>query len=411
MNNTLDMILPLGAAAVLSAAAIVFAVHKIRNKIKHWEKIETRAAFLEEQLAEVKDKNIGKANDQTNVKILAVMNEMKRIGFSQNEKKEIEQLVSLTKRITEAVATSYYEWNDTSHQYELKIYEGNNSIVVPSQCQRPGKGLIGSRYYERQPIIHKLSADARQMGVKINTLALFPFETKSGDRLGVLVVGFNGNGTDLETSISRAHIIFNLAVPELERLVLLNQLKRSSETDGMTSLFNRGFFERRFPLELERASQHHIEMALILIDVDYFKQINDTHGHDKGDEALIALAEIIIKNVRFRSNDCACRLGGDEFGLILPGANQEKAYEIALKISKEYTRCCEEKGFKGLVGSEERISSLSVGIATYPLNARTSGELYKAADNALYSVKRTTKGSIALAEAGTPYLARKEGQE
>ena len=150
-----------------------------------------------------------------------------------------------------------------------------------------------------------------------------------------------------------------------------DQLSYEASHDSLTGLYNRSAFEKfRQELPLE-------DMALLLIDVDHFKTVNDTYGHDVGDRALRAVVAILRES--FRSEDLVCRIGGDEFAVIMAHAGKELRDLIAGKILRANDRLAQ--GGDGLPAL-----SLSVGVAFGNAEA-PQGDLFKAADLALYRIK------------------------
>ncbi len=115
-----------------------------------------------------------------------------------------------------------------------------------------------------------------------------------------------------------------------ERKRLEKILQQQATTDELTGLFNRRYFLELAPRELKRATRRHDSISVALLDVDHFKQINDTYGHQAGDQALIAFAKICQQHIR--EMDMLARFGGDEFVLLLPEADSEQACEVVERI-------------------------------------------------------------------------------
>ena len=119
-----------------------------------------------------------------------------------------------------------------------------------------------------------------------------------------------------------------------KKLELANkELKNFSITDPLTSVFNRRYFEEIFPKEIARAKRDRKSLTFMMLDIDFFKQYNDTYGHQKGDEALKSVAKT-IKNTLKRPSDYVFRLGGEEFGMLLSGVNEKNSLMLAEKIIK-----------------------------------------------------------------------------
>jgi diguanylate cyclase (GGDEF)-like protein len=158
---------------------------------------------------------------------------------------------------------------------------------------------------------------------------------------------------------------------------LFEQLVANASEDPLTGLANRREFERLLGRELERSSRYRGIFTIAILDLDEFKDLNDTHGHQAGDVVLRAAAEAMQRACR--ASDAACRLGGDEFALLLPATSQYQA--VAL---------CER-----LRAHVERIAGLSVtwGVAEFPAHGATAAELIRAADAAMYAAKPRLVGS------------------
>ena len=187
-----------------------------------------------------------------------------------------------------------------------------------------------------------------------------------------------------------------LQVGSLLEMVLLslalasrvNEMQRQSRTDALTKLSNRRFFDERVAFEFERAQRNRLPISLLVADIDHFKQFNDRFGHARGDEVLKTVARQLLEGVR--SRDIVCRYGGEEFALILPGANGAQAVEIADSLRK----AIESKG-----RTDGQIT-ISVGVASDPdRHFSDVTEFFRAADAALYHAKDQGRNRVVLFEA------------
>ena len=173
----------------------------------------------------------------------------------------------------------------------------------------------------------------------------------------------------------------------LERARLRNDVKKAqakmaemSTVDELTKLHNRRYFIEALEGEFERASRYEIEMALIMVDLDHFKKINDTYGHPSGDMVLSEIGGILKKHVR--RNDIACRYGGEEFAVILSNVSRENiyaAYDRFREMVSEHLFEYESNQFH---------ITVSIGIA-FSNNAESANDLLSQADQALYQAKDT----------------------
>jgi diguanylate cyclase (GGDEF)-like protein len=165
-----------------------------------------------------------------------------------------------------------------------------------------------------------------------------------------------------------------------------NALKLLSETDPLTFLFNRRHFDRRLAAEADRARRAENLLALIMIDVDSFKHINDTYGHGVGDQVLRKVASGIREAVRVY--DVPTRYGGDEFAIILPEADTESAARVGRRVLDKVAAA---ELPTELASAGEKIG-LSIGIATFPLPATDVAGLIEIADAAMYEAKKSGGG-------------------
>ncbi|HRO61498.1 MAG TPA: GGDEF domain-containing protein, partial [Burkholderiaceae bacterium] len=160
---------------------------------------------------------------------------------------------------------------------------------------------------------------------------------------------------------------------------LQTQLREQANRDPLTGLYNRRFFDTVIDRELARSAREGKPLALMLIDIDHFKQINDTHGHLAGDRVLGRLAAVLGENSR--GTDVVCRFGGEEFVMLMPDMPAVGAIERAELIRRTISSpCC------GL-DDEAQPVTVSIGIASFPEHGRCAQQLVRHADLALYRAK------------------------
>jgi len=186
-----------------------------------------------------------------------------------------------------------------------------------------------------------------------------------------------------ENEILLLRTVANQVAVAVNHANLFAQIQQQALTDALTGCYNRRCFEMQFDREMLVAKRQHHPLSLIMLDLDRFKGLNDSVGHDAGDAALRKLADCFKQELR--GVDCAARFGGDEFALILPQAYAEGALIVAERLR---ARIAEIRipGFGNL--------SASMGIATFPLDGSSRSELVVAADSALYSAKRTGRNRV-----------------
>ncbi len=167
-------------------------------------------------------------------------------------------------------------------------------------------------------------------------------------------------------------------------------LRELSVRDHLTGLFNRRYMEETLERELLRAARRQIPVGIIMLDVDDFKQFNDTYGHLAGDSILRELGDLLRRHIR--AEDIPCRYGGDEFILVLPDTLLEVTRERAELI------CASAKHFKPRFDERtlEEIT-FSLGVATFPEHGSTGAAILRAADQALYCAKHAGRGRVVVA--------------
>lgn len=165
-------------------------------------------------------------------------------------------------------------------------------------------------------------------------------------------------------------------------------------TDDCTSLYNARHLNFMLDTEIYRSHRYAFEFSLIFIDLDHFKNINDTYGHLMGSKLLSEIGEAIKEKCRMI--DLAFRYGGDEFVVLLPQTSKENAIGVAKRLHK----LIREHAWLKQPGLNVNITA-SVGVAAYPTDSRTKAELLHLADEAMYFVKNTTRDSVAASGVST----------
>ncbi len=208
-----------------------------------------------------------------------------------------------------------------------------------------------------------------------------------GDILGVLIFlnKINSDKFSMNDEDTALIVAFQGAIA-IEKTLFHEEIVQLAKTDGLTGLNNHRTFHETLNEELKRARRLEKYLSLLLIDMDYFKNFNDTHGHLEGDSALKALSEILNRNIR--QIDFAARYGGEEFAIILPEASYEGAVRVAERIRSETST----HAFN-VKGTIERLT-VSIGIAVFPDDAIDREGLIKSADDALYMAKRIGRNRV-----------------
>jgi diguanylate cyclase (GGDEF)-like protein len=180
----------------------------------------------------------------------------------------------------------------------------------------------------------------------------------------------------------------------LKHLQRFSSVKKEAIYDTLTSLFNRRYFEEKLGMDAQKAFHTGSNLAIIMVDIDHFKRVNDTFGHAGGDKVLREIASLLKNSVR-RQDDTVARYGGEEFVLVLPGAPLEATSTIAERIRRTV-----ENTPVGLGESQIHLT-ISLGISNFPIHrAKSKEELVKMADLALYEAKRGGRNRVCIFGSG-----------
>ena len=158
-------------------------------------------------------------------------------------------------------------------------------------------------------------------------------------------------------------------------------------TDGLTNLFNHRYFQEHLTKCMKKADKNNTRFALILIDIDFFKKFNDTYGHQAGDEVLRQVGQTLRKAVK--SPDLVARYGGEEMVVVLDNANTEEAINAANRIC----RAIADRNFELAEGLTVNVT-ISLGVAVYPIDGKTSTELIEFSDQGLYRAKHNGRNQV-----------------
>lgn len=229
-----------------------------------------------------------------------------------------------------------------------------------------------------------------------------------GRSIGLLILG--SDWVISEATHQLAVTVAEHVALALANLKLREDLHYQSVRDPLTGLFNRRYLQTALDRELGQAVCHRQVLSLIMLDIDYFKRLNDTLGHEAGDQVLQKLGQLLLSNSR--STDVICRYGGEEITLILPNTDLQSAYRRAEKLRQQIRQF---QFFPANLGADavshdtvshdaaahaaaqQQIVTVSLGISSFPLHGQTADELLRTADNALYQAKRLGRDRVEVA--------------
>jgi diguanylate cyclase (GGDEF)-like protein len=207
-----------------------------------------------------------------------------------------------------------------------------------------------------------------------------------GQTHGVLTLHSSQRNTFRENELQPLESVADICANSIQNAHYVQRVKQLAYLDGLTGIFNRRFFELRIMEEIERARRYGTGMAVIMADIDQFKQLNDEFGHLLGDEVLRQVSSLFHQQLR--KIDVVCRYGGEEFAILLTQTNCQQAMAIAEKLRKMVA----EWQFPGV----PRTVTISAGVAAFPTHGKTRDEMIRAADSGLYAAKQAGRNRVCL---------------
>ena len=264
----------------------------------------------------------------------------------------------------------------------MKLVEGLKFDIGPTA------GLL-NEVITRQCTLHikptelcLLQNDPLYDAFKFNECVLVPLWVKN-QIIGVIYVDNMITSRPIEDSDKETLEMFSSqAALAIENSYLYESSILKAHTDSLTGLWNYGYFRYRYDELYDEALRYNHNLSLIMLDVDDFKQYNDSFGHPEGDKALISMAKVLKK--QFRKNDVICRYGGEEFMIILPGIERAEAASIAERMRQAIE---ENVGLK-------RAITASVGVVDFFDKAKEKADLVEEVDKNLYTAKKSGKNKV-----------------
>lgn len=222
---------------------------------------------------------------------------------------------------------------------------------------------------------------ARLQREKAHTLVLVPLSA-GGRTIGMIeLLGVQHPLNPSDSDLHACEAMAGLAATGLEKIHIVQQLRSAADMDLVTGLHNHRYLQERLRQEVARSNRSHSPLAVLMLDLDEFKPINDRYGHAEGDRVLFNIAHTIRAHVR--SSDIVARYGGDEFVVLMPDTDARAADRVARRVVSGIL-----KEQHGLSDGTSVSVGVSAGLAVFPDDGRSSAQLLQAADLAMYTVKR-----------------------
>jgi diguanylate cyclase (GGDEF)-like protein len=276
-------------------------------------------------------------------------------------------------------------YDQSQDTFTIACTIGYPSAIVEHVVVTPGYGILGRAALSGKPVLGTAQEPNRRLRYRSDSYLLQPL-VHDGRTLALVALTDRKDGRPFDREdLSATRALAAPAALALSRERMhhsIHELTRAATVDPLTGLFNRRYFEERLQAELQRARRQQQNLALMIVDIDDFKRINDTYGHLAGDRALRDVAELLRGGVRI-FDDCA-RFGGEEFTILMPGATSEMALQAAERVRRRI-----EESSRG----DDLSITVSVGVAMFG-NAETSDDLIDSADRALISAKKAGKNRV-----------------
>ncbi|CUS48025.1 MAG: GGDEF domain protein [Idiomarinaceae bacterium HL-53] len=314
-----------------------------------------------------------------------------------NEQKEIIGMYGISTDITDRkrIERELHEQNEflniVMNNIESSIY-----MIDQDNNLRYANRRLAERFnvpegkLKGMPISEIVDEEALQLITENNQKV---FETRQADRFKERAIDPSGREQVFwsvkvpHTLATGEQVIIGFSTEMTDIFELQEKLRKQTSQDELTKLYNRRYFFTEGEKQLLTAKHNEEESCLLVIDLDYFKEINDEYGHPAGDRVLIEVAERLAQTVR--KSDLLARVGGEEFALFLPNTPKEKALELAekLRASMSSQPVSVEEGVKIRV-------TLSAGVHADPTSNNTFADIYRIADKLLYEAKSQGRNQV-----------------
>ena len=282
----------------------------------------------------------------------------------------------------------------------VRAHFGELTPRIPEHGRLPAaEGLWGKTLEQNRTLLENDNANPKDRLFEESRSTMSIPLVSFGQTLGVLVLDGRTAGAFNRADIQSLESVADICATAIQNANYVEKVKQLAYLDGLTGIFNRRYFELRIIEEMERARRFEAGMAIIMVDIDHFKDLNDEFGHLLGDEVLRQVSSLF--NSQLRKIDVVCRYGGEEFSILLSQTSRDRALSVADKLR----RTVQLWQFPGV----PRSVTISGGVAIFPDHGNSRDELVNAADSALYLAKKEGRNRVRLAPA-RKQLAQSSGQ-
>jgi diguanylate cyclase (GGDEF)-like protein len=336
---------------------------------------------LEAQMHPLINTNINLETEKKNINW--IYEKIKEINSIQDPVRMLQLTDTILKGVSGISNFALYIIDETTHDYKKELEFNLNPVMK--------KYLIYFIKEKQKDFFHSLTSNIKyeildlKMKEQYSGLNIYPVAIKN-EIMGILIQ-FDGQENKIsENTVNYIKIVTRYIAMGIKKSSLYATVQQLSRKDGLTSLNLRRVFDELIKKEVSRVKRYKNNLSVIMMDIDYFKKLNDQYGHIFGDKVLSRVAGIILENIQTPFS--AARYGGEEFVIICPDTGLEEAYLLADKIRDEVR----EFSFK----YEDEIvhTSISGGVAKFSKKLNTSELLIKAADDKLYEAKEGGRNQI-----------------
>lgn len=323
--------------------------------------------------------------EMTNRELRILYEVARRLGGSLKLDEILKLVLRETSRmINYHTGVIYLRSGEDENLYLVGAATGPHADLLKDSMVRRGEGFLGLALESGETqLVYDTRDDVRTAGdvglAQVHRSMLVVPMVAETEVLGLLVLGDKRPGLFSDKHLQTISIIGGQTAVAVTNVQLYRKLEQTAITDGLTGLYNYRYFYDRLMQELDRAARYKYSVALVMLDIDYFKKINDRYGHMAGDAVLARVARLISDEVR--GCDLAARYGGEEFAVMMPETGAGEAIYAAERIRL----AVREASFE-FDGARFPVR-ISAGVAAYPDDAGDLMKLLAAADGALYRAK------------------------
>ncbi len=357
-------------------------------------------SYMEKETGEMKCETAFASEHDQRLKQLTTFSELGKAITSTLDLKEILNIVM--EKISDLLQPknwSLFLIDEEKNELYFEIVVGEGADKIRNLRFKIGEGIAGwVAKHGESLLVPDVNKDPRfckkaDESSKFTTQSIIAVPLKSrGNCLGVieLINKMFGEGGFKEEDLLVLTTLADYTAIAIENAKFFQKIQELTVTDDLTKLYNSRHLFRFLDYEVERARRYKSDIAMIFLDLDKFKDVNDTHGHLNGSKLLTEVAKLIAGGLR--KVDIACRYGGDEFVIVMPQTSKKQAYHAAEKLRANI----HENVFLKDEGLNLRMAA-SFGVASLPDDAKDALELIQLADKAMYRAKNKSRNAVEMA--------------